>query len=352
MLPYNNKITEIIKALRENQQRSDELADEYFKTLTTRDQQLEFQKILALHQDARVLYDTRHPNSDAVRAFEPAFIARARAELEPERRRATPEIVNIYIFNERPRSLWYDWWCWRMLTLDMMYSRPYYPSSHNHGHPNNNQSDCGKILLALVLCIGAVVSTLYSFVELGRCVEQLYYAEDVFGNLSRIVLAILGGITGGLVGSALLGAGSLAMPILGAVVGALIATGLAIWASKLLVESMHKASQSQSALDYDPRFCLSSAEQINLKAQGYDILAVSEAIREVAIAYDNAHKNAWSLTFWSKDNRAKAELIDLLRSLKKPQNDSFEFNNKTFYLMSTDHRPEVVIDTPLQAAYG
>jgi hypothetical protein len=117
------------------------------------------------------------------------------------------------------------------------------------------------------------------------------------------------------------------------IVGSLITAGLMIWASKYLIEAVQKAIPSESALDYDPRFCLSSSDISRLESKGYDVMAVSEAIREVAIAYDNVHKTASSFTFWSEDNREKATLTDLLRLLKSGLVcEQFEFNQKMFSL--------------------
>lgn len=323
----NHEITKIIKEM---------TAERVYQDNETR-------RIIDFHLQAKARYQARHALTDnrhqSTAAFLGANTPRPTAASLPRTHtpntRTQPEI-HIHIHNSYATPLWYDWWCWRMLTWDL-FARPYPQPTiviqhQNKSKSENNQPSAEQILLALVLAVGAAVSTLYSFIEIGRCVDQLAYAEDIFANLTRISIGVVGALGGGIAGYAL-GGSLLAMPMLASVMSTLIFAGLSIWASKLLIESLHKANDTTSALDYDPRFCLSESEKTTLQNRGYDIDAVSEAIREVAIVYDTAHENAWSLTFWSPENREKAVMVDLLRSLKSGRiSKELEFNQKIFSL--------------------
>lgn len=341
MLPRNHLVTEYIRNNLNAQLTSG--WDNYMASLTS-PQRAELQKVIAFHRDTPRFVTRPEPSQRAVPL----------SPTTPRVREPHGSDIHIHIHNRyRQRSYWYDWFIFNSL---MSSTSPCYQHHHHHRPASNRttskdeQNNAAAIILATLVVGCAVIASLYSLIEAGRCFEQLAYAEDVFGNMSRLAMTAFGaalGVGGGLLfGSAVLG-----MPVLGAICGALIFAGLAISASKMIVESVHRQTNDDSALAYDPRFCLSRKEEANLESAGYNAFAVSEAIRELAIQYDKAHRQASTLKFWSSDNKDKAIIIDKLRDLKKGWewgNKSITIGEKHFNLEAGRQASEPVMGVPLE----
>ncbi len=300
MLPKNHLVTEFV--------RKDLIIrvpppgwDEY-RTKLTDTQRDELDKVILFHRNALNPLATVQPPQPAAQ-FSPA------TALPMEQRDS-----HVHIHHHYHRSnYWYDWFIFQSLMPSTpSYHRPAAATRRTKDEENNTAA----IILATIVVGCAVVASLYTLIEAGRCFEQLAYAEDVFGNMTRLAMTAFGGALG-VGGGLLFGSAVLGMPILGAICGALIFAGLAIAASKKIIEELHRKTNDDSALAYDPRFCLSRKEEATLEDAGYDVFAVGEALRALAIQYDSAHNQASTLKFWSSDNRDKAEIIDMVRDLKQ-----------------------------------
>jgi hypothetical protein len=324
MLPQNHRVTDIIAKLPVHSQDMAYRSD-YFQSLTL-EQQESFRQLVGLH--LRAIWDFQQFNlSQADNSFTPTAILQQQAEAE--RKAAESRNIHIYVHHRRSYALWYDWWIFNH-SFHHCYHAPVSYSSNSHKSKEEDKSNPALVLLAGVMVGAAIIASLYTAIEAGRCIDQLAHAEDIFGNITKLVFTALGGSFG--VGFGLFaGAALFEAPVIGALVGCLIVSGIAIAAAKKLVEHINSDANYDSALAYDPRFCLSNKEADHLRAQGYDVRAVSEALREIAIAYDKAHKDAISLCFWSASNKDKAILIDLMREVKAGfPSHQFVFNNKLF----------------------
>lgn len=328
MLPRNHQMTDIIAKMQVDHRESAYHSDYFFSL--SEEQKATFCELVDLH--AKAIVDFQRSNySRADNEFTPTVVLEA--EAERLRQQNEPKQIHVYVHHRRTYNLWYDW----MVFDHIMHHRHHQcfdAASQNNQHDKSkkkeDQINPALVLLAVVTVGAAIIATLYTAIEAGRCIDQLAHAEDIFGNISKLVLTALGGSLG--VGFGMLaGAALFEAPVIGALVGCLVLSGLAIAAAKKVVEHVHSRSNYDSALAYDPRFCLSNEEKDHLHARGYNVQAVSEALREIAIAYDKAHKDAMSVCFWSASNKDKAILINLMREVKAGfPSHQFVFNNKLF----------------------
>lgn len=341
-LPKNHLITEMVATQRFN-------THSYAHDLNlTQEQMDELRKIIVFHRGQNYVLNNNTSSAPSTSSPSPSV---------------SP--TTIHIHHHYHRDYWYDWYIWNALSMD---SYHYHRHEHNHNHyhhhtsshtsthkKEDDENNAAQIILATLVVAAAVIASLYVAIEAGRCIDQLAHAEDIFGNMCRLAMTAFGGALG--VGSGLLfGASVLSMPILGAVCGCLVFSGLAIAASKKIIAAVHTATNDASALAYDPRFCLSEKEAAYLDSQGYDVFAVREAIRALAIVYDDARKNAGTLMFWGAGNREKAACIDDIRLLKQ----GWDINQKTITIGTkqfdlnkvdvefTDEAP--VVGIPLEVA--
>lgn len=333
MLPNNSIFTEVVKTLSSQTNNAEQMHSNYYNSLNGTDK-AEFSRLVGLHKTALLMFQQLNPEPDA-RSTPPA--------------RHVPSQPATYAFHYHAYPSWYNWRFWP--------SRAYYPAPR----PQKEEGNSAVLaLLAAVLIGAAIIGTLYATIEAGRCLDQLKHAEDIFANISKLALTAFGGSIG--VGTGIVFGGAVFnAPLVGAVIGCLIFSGLAITAAKKAVEALHKTENTPSALSYDPRFCLSSQESRSLSSRGYNIEGVSEALREVGICYDIAHQQSNSLLFLSKENHEKAVMVDLMRDLKKGMMcddgrccQQFTFNKKIFNFTITAENSDPyapVMGTVIQEYY-
>lgn len=369
MLPYNHKVTAFVKYLNKEQTREslehhfenneetkkkierffqNNNAFKHYLSALNPEKKVELIETINLHMNA-LLEGIRHGGFHVERQPAqplptPPQPPRVAAQTQPQ--------VRVYIYETHHYHYWHDWWIWQCYSPS--YYTPYYPSSVDKQRSNSTKNEKNEeqlgivaIVIAVILSAIALIAVSYTFIEIAKVFDQLASCEDVFGNLSKLALTAFGGIAGISFGL-MLGVALFNSSTFGAIIGCLIVSGAAIYLSNRLMESMHARHNFDSSLDYDPRFCLTSEECHNLSEKGYDIKAVSEAIREVAIHFDEAHQNSWSIQFWSKENREKAIMVDLMRQLKRGfPSHIFTFNRKRFELIAPTQSQNVNFNSNL-----
>lgn len=375
MLPYNHRFTPIVKKL--NNKYLNETADgqgeleKYFATIPIsrastlplietddyyrgleKEQQKKYIEMVNIHLRAILDGLRSGPLNRSESSIEPSTIPAPTLAPEPRRNTHARPRVHVYVHETRHYHLWYDWGVWQPDYYYRSAPRDYhqYDDWNRKDNKNNNntkddnkkeeneQLSAAMILLAALLAAAAIIATLYTTIEAGRAVDQLAHMEDIFGNMCKLVITALGGFIGESYGVTM-GLALFQAPVFGAIIGTLILSSVAITAAKHLVETLHASQNYDSALAYDSRFYLSNYEKDKLRKKGYDLDAVSEALREIAITYDTAHQEAWSLMFWSKENKQQAVMVDLMRELKQgfPAHQ-FTLNNKRFNLVVDSKR--------------
>jgi len=376
MLPYTHRFTPIVKKL--NNKYFNETADgqgdleKYFSAISTsrqstlplietdeyyrglgKEQQKKYMDLVNIHLRAILDGLRSGPLNRPEPSIEPSTIPAPTLAPEPRRNPHARPRVHVYVHETRHYHLWYDWGVWQPDYYYRSAPRDYHQyddrnptdnKNNNNAHNDNKKAEeneqlsAAMILLAALLAAAAIIATLYTTIEVGRAVDQLAHMEDIFGNMCKLVITAFGGFIGESYGVTM-GLALFQAPVFGAIIGTLIVSGIAITAAKHLVEAVHASQNYDSAIDYDPRFCLSNYERDELHKKGYDLDAVSEALREIAMTYDTAHQEAWSLMFWSKENKQQAVMVDLMRELKQgfPAHQ-FTLNNKRFNLVAESQR--------------
>lgn len=238
---------------------------------------------------------------------------------------------------------------------------PYIGSGSGGGSSSDDKSGEAMILIAGIVVVLfeialTVVATMYLIGALIETVDEMIHLENLAENILKLTgtgAGLWAGMLAGVaIGAALSFSGG-GMVFLGLMTG-IIGAGLALFAANQLFTGFHLLTNRSSAIDSDPRFKLSSFEKYRLKRDGYDIMSVQEAIREVGLLMKQ--NKSWHLTFWREENDERKKLVRLLRDLKLGHKSQYiQINGKAFNLWKTTpehYQAQQPIYTPTPPDYG
>jgi len=246
---------------------------------------------------------------------------------------------HVYHYHNRYNdNFWRDMMIWDMLTgsrgnttIINNYGNgtgPSAPTTSKKKKDDGSEVTIAGVIFACLLAGGALATAGYSAMQTLYRADEIVHAEDMLANTAKLGVTALAAWQGYMLG-AMLGAAFFANPLLGAICTAIIASAAGMAFSKWAVELAHQATNTTSAIGYDPRFCLSDSQVAYYeKSLGRNADVANEALRECAIAIKNEPTNG--LVFWQNPHRP---LINLMRNIKSGDvAEKIVINDKVFDL--------------------
>ena len=266
--------------------------------------------------------------------------------LEQDSGLAAPAVRNVHYHNHHCNNRWgnnsllHDLIIWDWIMNG---------GSRGRGHDRRRERDknnkegmsAGAVLLLIAMAGSAAVAGLYAVVQTVKTFEELAHNENTWENVAKLG-AVGAAATAGVFLGMLLGSSAFAMPVLGAILTAVIFAGTAFKLSNLVHDHYQKSEYTDSMIDKDSRFKLTEEEWINLRDNNYNPYVVNEAIRELGIEMKNINAN--SMMFWSSANKERRKVLNLLRQLRTGKTDRTILIGKKLFQLTSDYQEA---DAPL-----
>jgi len=247
-------------------------------------------------------------------------------------------LQHTYYYNTIDDSFWRD-----LYLIDLFSNHHHHNHHHRHQHNdcgdcndccgNSNNDNCngeGALAVAGCIALGATAAATVGYLTaetLERC-SEIGHGENVVENTTKLAGTGFFAWMGSVLGATF----TFMNPILASIFLAISCGAFGMKVSKETVGCLNECTNQNSAIDADPRFCLSQREARTLQGKGYNVVVVNEAIRELGRVFEKNHPNG--IFFWDEANKVRREQIKLLRQLKEGLSErGLMINGKLFDLM-------------------